>query len=409
MKEHSFEIEVYCVKYGVFISHRHEDWMLAGRVYDLLAHKGLRPFLDANSMEQGNFKTALMDIVQQCPYFLLILSKNTFRCMEPSDLLYQEIVAALDSDSDILLLGEEGFSFPNSMPKELESITNYHFYQYNRESFSNVIDKLCERDIKKEKLLDILDWRQSLKERLNCCLVSRTQMERKLVLLNSRFGNELVCCAQEGTSFEGENSVKFIHMACYAASIIFSPDKNMVDERAFDMGVMFNIFSQILKDPEASLEIVINAPGCAATQDAIDNEKLGNSALEEHPEAIFLSAYCNINKLIEDNPIFAKASREKRFRFLVTEKMLPYALFQVEYKDGWEEYNHMKVDLYSEGLLSNMERRSMMIFAKDDPSNYGFFVDRYKYIRDVSASRVLIQNNHDRWLQEWEQMKESVE
>lgn len=396
-------------QYGVFISHRHEDWMLAGRVYDLLAHKGLRPFLDANSMEQGNFKAALKDTIRQCPYFLLILSEHTFECMELSDWIYQEITAALDSSREILLLGEEGFSFPDAMPKEIAPIMDYHFYQYNRESFSSVIERLCERDIKKEKLQNTLDWRQSLNEQRNCCLLAREQIERRLAPLSSRFGSELVRCAQEGAVFDGENSIKFIHMACYAASIIFSPNKNMVDERAFDMGVMFNIFSQILKDPETSLEIVINAPGCTATQDAINNEKLGNSALEEYPEAIFLSSYCGINKLIQENPIFAQAKKEKRFRFMVTEKMLPYALFQMEYKTGWEEYNHIKVDLYSEGLTSNMDRRCMMIFEKDDPANYRFFVHRYEYIRNVNMSRELIRANHDRWLQEWDQLKEEIE
>lgn len=383
--------------------------MTAGRVSDLLEHKGFRPFLDANSMEQGKFKPALLDTVRQCPYFLLILSENTFKCMEPSDWIFKEIVTALQSNREVLLLGEEGFSFPDSMPEEIAPIRDYHFYQYNRESFNSVMERLCERDIKAEKLLNAMDWRRGIAAHRNCCLLSREQMERRFASLSARFGGELTRCAQEGTAFDGRNTIKSIRMSCYAANIIFSPSKDMVDERAFDMGVMFNIFSRILEDPDASLEIVINAPGCAAALDAIRNEKLGNRALEEYPEAIFLSSYCNIHKLMQESPVFVQAKKDKRFRFLVTEKMLPYALFQIEYKDGWEEYNHIKVDLYSEGLTSNMDRRCMMIFERDDPVNYRFFANRYEYIRNVGMSRALILDNHDRWVQEWEHLRETME
>lgn len=54
-------------RYGVFISHRHEDWALAGRVYDYLEVRGFQPFLDADSMRQGNFHDALGKVVTQTP------------------------------------------------------------------------------------------------------------------------------------------------------------------------------------------------------------------------------------------------------------------------------------------------------------------------------------------------------
>ena len=172
----------------------------------------------------------------------------------------------------------------------------------------------------------------------------------------------------------------------------------------------FLILQQACKDEdeEFSLEIVINAPGSVGMQDAIDHKKLGNSALEAYPEAIFLSSYCNIQRLIREDPVFGKAYREKRFRFMVTESVLPYALFQMEYKPGFEAYSHMKVDLYSEGLVSNMDRRCMMIFKETDPENYSFFVERYKCVRNVRESRRLIAENHERWLQEWADMQEEM-
>jgi hypothetical protein len=172
---------------------------------------------------------------------------------------------------------------------------------------------------------------------------------------------------------------------------------------------MFNIFAKMLQDPEFSLELVINAPGSFAMQDAIDREKLGNSALEAYQEAIFLSSYSNIHRLIQEEPSFAQAYKEKRFRFMVTENVLPYALFQVEYKPGFEEYSHVKVDLYSEGLTSNMDRRCMMIFKQDDPDNYSFFVRCYEYTRNVRESKALMKAHHAQWLAQWEELKEELE
>ena len=38
-------------EHGIFISHRSEDWALAGRIYDFLEARGYNPFLDAESAE----------------------------------------------------------------------------------------------------------------------------------------------------------------------------------------------------------------------------------------------------------------------------------------------------------------------------------------------------------------------
>ena len=253
-----------------------------------------------------------------------------------------------------------------------------------------------------------MDWRKRLRSECNVCMTNRERIERTLAPLQARFGAELVSAVREGRPFTEANRIRFIHMSCYAASIIFSPQQNMVDERAFDLGMMFNIFSQLLQDEEFSLELIITAPGSFAAQDAIDCEKLGNSALEACPEAIFLSAYCNIRRLIKEHPVFEKAYADKRFRFMVTDNVLPYALFQVAYKEGHEGSNHIKVDLYSEGLTSNMDRRCMMIFEAEDPDNYQFFEHRYEYIRNVKKSNSLIKANHEKWMTQWQELQEEL-
>ena len=50
----------------------------------------------------------------------------------------------------------------------------------------------------------------------------------------------------------------------------------------------------------------------------------------------------------------------------------------------------------------------MLIFEKDDPENYQFFVHQFEFLRkqDLKSTRDRIRQNNDKWLQEWEDMKE---
>ena len=396
-------------QYGIFISHRHDDWAIAGRVFDYLENRGYQPFLDADSLRQGDFYQRLGRHVREAPYFLCLLTKNTFRTMSEDDWVCREIATALESNREILLLSEKGFSFPENMPAAIEPIRRCHCYEFDRTNFSDVMRRICENDLSREMLNGVLDWRRSADARKNIYLTPRKVLEQDIASLEARFGNELVRCVRSRQEFTGTNHIRSIHLSCYAASIIFSPGIDMVDEQAFDRGLMFNLLAELLKDEEFYLECMITAPSSFAMQEAIDNEKLGNSALEAYPEAIFYSSYCNINALIEEDPVFRNAYRSKRFRFMVTENVLPYALFQIEYKKGYAQYDHIKVDLYSEGIRSSMDRLSMLVFRESDPENYSFFAERYKYLRNIKESKRLISENHTHWFEEWAKLQEEME
>lgn len=396
-------------KHGVFISYRHADWALAGRIYDFLDAKGMHPFLDATSLHQGRFPDLLQQEIRLSPYFLCVLTKNTFSSDDPNDWVYREIETALSCpEKGFLLIADGDFDWPELLPESITSIRDWQFITVDRSNFHDKMERLCLQGIRWEALSGVLDWRRQICSANNTYLSSREHIERDLAPLTVRFGADLVNMLRRNMEYNGENHIRFIHMSCYAASIIFSPQQDMVDERAYDLGMMFNIFAWLLRDPAFNLEIVINAPGGIAMQDAIDHEKLGNSSLETCPEAIFLSSYSNITRLIREEPTFTKAYKEKRFRFMVTENVLPYALLQVEYKPLFEEYSHIKVDIYSEGLTSNMDRRCMMIFKQEDPENYDFFVRRYEYIRNPKQSQKLIRQYHDQWLEQWERLKEEL-
>ncbi|MBP3437425.1 MAG: toll/interleukin-1 receptor domain-containing protein [Clostridia bacterium] len=395
--------------YGFFISHKSEDWALAGRIYDYLSASGYRPFLDIESLHQGNFDEALEQIIKATPYFLLVLSPNTFKEVNEKSWVLREIRVALKSDSNIFLIATEDFAWPkDTLPEDVEQLYHKHIYYIGRRNFYEIMKKLVDTDIAGEKLGDIMDWREKALFLSQTYMSSRESIEKSLGTLEARFGTELVECVRRKEPFEGENHIKSIRMSCYAASLLLAPQINMVDGRAFDRGILFNILAELLRDDDFSLEIVITAPGSMAAKEAAESEKLGNSRLEEYPEAIFLSSYSSIFRLIDQDPVFAKARRERRFNFMVTDMAMPYSIFQINYKTEYEYYDHIKLDLYSEGLTSNMDRRSMLIFKKTDPENYLFFEERYKYIRNLKRSARLIQENHDGWIKAWEALKEEI-
>ncbi len=394
--------------HGVFISHSHRDWAIAGRIFDYLSVRGFYPFLDVSSMKQGNFHKTLELQIKQTPYFLCILTAHTFQKMDADSWICTEIRTALKSERKILLLAEKGFTFPANIPSDIEIINHYHCYEYDRENFLDVMERMCTTDIQRVSLVNAFDWRQRLHSQSNLYLSSREDIENNYATLEHRFGAELVRCVRNGEPFTGKSQVRFVHMSCYAANVIFSPGIEMVDEQAFDRGLLFNILAELLKDEEFSLEIIITAPGCYTAQDAIDYEKLGNRALEAYPEACFLSSYCNIDRLIHEDPIFQNAYKNKRFRFLVTDSGLSYALFHIAYKPNYESYDHIKIDLYSEGLQSSVERRSMLLFKEDNWENYQYFVDRYTYIRNVRKSKKLISENHKQWMTDWHNLLDEM-
>lgn len=397
------------MEYGVFISHSHNDWALAGRIYDYLDARGYSPFLDVASLRHGRFTDALDEQIRSSPYFLCVVTPNILPSLTADGWIYKEIRLALESGREIILLGDNNFAWPDYLPSDADGIRDYHILPLTRENFLQTMGDVCRRDIDRQKIRHVFGWRTQANASANTYITSRETMEKSLATLENRFGQELIDCVRQKREYTGENRIRFIHMSCYAASVIFSPTVNMVDERAYDRGMIFNVVASLLKDDEFSFEIIINTPDCFAVRDAIANDKLGNSALEECPEAIFYSAYANICRLTEEDPIFKKAKQEKRFRFMVTDAVMPCAIFQVEYKHGYEEHNHIKVDLYSEGLVSNMDRRCMLFFESSDPENYLFFEKRYEYMRNVRRSRELIRANHDAWIARWNELQEEFD
>ena len=282
-------------KHGIFISHSHKDWALAGLIYDFFDNAGCAPFIDVQHINHGEYEPLLKWQVENSPYFLCVLTNNTFaKCDEEnwSSWICKEIGWALKKKREIFLIATEGFEWPKmEMPEEIRKIKDYHIEFIGQANYLRTMETIASEKIDYEKIERVLDWKEKLNISHNTTVISRDEMEKDVCTKESRFGEKIVKAARENEEYKGKNKIKFIRMSCYAATTIFTPQRRMVDERAYDKEIMANIFKILLNDPEFSLEVVINAPDCDAASEAIKNERIGNSSLEAIPEATFYSSY----------------------------------------------------------------------------------------------------------------------
>lgn len=114
--------------YDFFISYRRagDGKVLARNVNDLLEKYGKSVFLDVDDLTMGYYRQELVDAIEQSQYYILILSKETWREQKSIDDYYREIIKIGEeiksTDKDVLLLelDKPNDSIPDILAKELE-------------------------------------------------------------------------------------------------------------------------------------------------------------------------------------------------------------------------------------------------------------------------------------------------
>ncbi len=114
--------------YDYFISYRRagDGKVLARNVNDLLEKYGKSVFLDVDDLTMGNYRQELVDAIEQSQYYILILSKETWREQQSIDDYYREIIKIGEeiksADKDVLLLelDKPNDSIPDILTEKLE-------------------------------------------------------------------------------------------------------------------------------------------------------------------------------------------------------------------------------------------------------------------------------------------------
>ena len=402
--------------HGMFINYKRSHKHLAGLIFDYFKNKGVDPFIDEVTLRpDGNYIENMKREIMNAPYFFCLLTEDGLEdLLSPnyqSSIYYMEIEEAVRLEKNIFVFRAPDVSY-EKMEQLPETIRDAMKTRNSREIPTNNDDLLSNLDyffryIDMDLLNGVINWRKYAGVNANVPLFPRQQMEKGIASFENRFGKQFMDSVRSGEKFTGAYRVKEVNMACYAANMLFTPTRRILDRNAYDLGLMFNAFGALLKDPDFSLRLVIVAPGSAAARDAVNFHRLGNSSFEDTPEGVFLSSFANIHRLMDVEP-YQSAARMHRFSVTLTECALPYALCHVIYKNGWEEYNHVKVDLYSLDLDSSMDRRSMIIFEEDNKADYDFFVHQFMYLRRDQfreKSATLIRRKSNDWLRQWEAIR----
>lgn len=136
--------------YDIFISYRREGgFETAKHIFDLLRNDGYRVSFDIDTLRNGNFDTSLLQRIDECKDFILIVDAHAFdRTLNPnfppsSDWLRQELAHALKRHKNIIPIFLNGVdAFPQGLPADISDVTRKNGPKYNREYFDEFYRRL---------------------------------------------------------------------------------------------------------------------------------------------------------------------------------------------------------------------------------------------------------------------------
>ncbi|CAG7823163.1 unnamed protein product [Allacma fusca] len=142
----------------VFISYRRSNGsQLASLLKVHLTLRGFTVFIDVERLEAGKFDNNLLQSIRQARHFLLVLTPNALdRCVndnECKDWVHKEIVAALESQCNIIPIMDSSFNWPESenLPEDMQPVLSFNGVKWIHDYQDACVEKL-ERFLKGESV-----------------------------------------------------------------------------------------------------------------------------------------------------------------------------------------------------------------------------------------------------------------
>lgn len=138
----------------IFVSYRREGGDVTAKlVCEALKNRGYTVFYDYDSISGGYFDSRILDAIEECSDFVLVLPPHSLdRCVNDDDWVRQEIFHALKYGKNIIPVMLPGFEFPPNMPEDIADVSRYNGVQFVMAYFDGVIDTLVDRFIAKPLL-----------------------------------------------------------------------------------------------------------------------------------------------------------------------------------------------------------------------------------------------------------------
>ncbi|XP_026847980.1 sterile alpha and TIR motif-containing protein 1 isoform X2 [Drosophila persimilis] len=144
----------------VFVSYRRSNGsQLASLLKVHLQLRGFSVFIDVERLEAGKFDNGLLNSIRQAKNFVLVLTPDALhRCIADEDCkdwVHREIVAALNSNCNIIPIMDQHFDWPEveKLPEDMRSVAHFNGVSWIHDYQDACIDKL-ERFLRGEKNID---------------------------------------------------------------------------------------------------------------------------------------------------------------------------------------------------------------------------------------------------------------
>ncbi|XP_017074001.1 NAD(+) hydrolase sarm1 isoform X2 [Drosophila eugracilis] len=144
----------------VFVSYRRSNGsQLASLLKVHLQLRGFSVFIDVERLEAGKFDNGLLNSIRQAKNFVLVLTPDALhRCINDEDCkdwVHREIVAALNSNCNIIPIMDQHFDWPEAerLPEDMRSVAHFNGVSWIHDYQDACIDKL-ERFLRGEKNID---------------------------------------------------------------------------------------------------------------------------------------------------------------------------------------------------------------------------------------------------------------
>lgn len=154
------------MKYDIFISYRRDGgYDTAKHLHDLLVRDGYSVSFDMDTLRSGDFDTQLLERINQCKDFILIVNQHAFdRTLDSTfdpkkDWLRCELAYALKNNKNIIPIFLSGVTgFPENLPEDVAAIVKKNGPQYNRYYFDDFYRHLKERFLFSKPHLKNIDF-----------------------------------------------------------------------------------------------------------------------------------------------------------------------------------------------------------------------------------------------------------
>lgn len=173
------------------------------------------------------------------------------------------------------------------------------------------------------------------------------------------------------------SEIREIRLMNICSNFIFSPNAINIAHDVDDIRIS-DAIKKIMENGGTRFDVVLTEPNGYNLKDI--NTKIANHTQGSAKGQLY-SSLDTLYKELKNNTIFSQLSKKGQFNLYLMKISIPYAMLNVVFSRGYEEFNHVKVDLYSPMISNENDRRSFIIWQKNDWDNYKFFIDNFDLIK----------------------------